>query len=127
MQLLTEIQKRNCISFSYKALTNFENINLSDKSSFCLGSDCRWVWRRQGYYSDDIFEDKIKFQLGVMVFGAISKGFKNKLTFTEKSVDSSEYVITLCSSKVFELADSIIGKGKYIFMQDEAPLYKAKN
>ena len=129
-QLLTEIQKRNRISFSYKALTtltNFENIIFSDESRFCLGSDCRWVWRRRGDYPDDIFEDKTKFQLGVMVFGAISKGFKSKLIFIEKSVDSSEYVRTLCASKVFELADSIIGKGKYVFMQDGAPAHKSKN
>ena len=129
-QMLTQIQKQMRVEFSYSALTSldrFDNIMFSDESRFCFGSDCRWVWRRRGEYPEGIFRDKSKFQQGVMVFGAISKGFKSDLVFCENSIGSSEYVRILSESKLFEKADATLGSGKYVFMQDGAPAHTAKN
>ena len=111
-QMLTQIQKQMRVEFSYSALTSldrFDNIMFSDESRFCFGSDCRWVWRRRGEYPEGIFRDKSKFQQGVMVFGAISKGFKSDLVFCENSIGSSEYVRILSESKLFEKADATLG------------------
>ena len=73
---------------------------------------------------DSVFEDKEKYPVNVMVWGAIGPGFRSPLIFCDNSVSSSEYIEILKEARLFERADERYD-GVYIFQQDGATPHTA--
>lgn len=117
-QALTAWQIERRLAFAYSMIIgglDRENIVFSDESRFCRGPDHRWIWRRYGDRSNDVFADKDKFSNGVMVFGAIRKGFKSSLLFPDGSVDADEYIRMLDDCGLIESLDNQFNRCNYVF------------
>ena len=74
-QELTEIQKKERVEFCHWALSNRDKIPclvFSDESRFQLGPDNCWRRIRRGEHNESSFVSRVKFNTGVMIWGAIA-------------------------------------------------------
>jgi hypothetical protein len=98
-------------------------IVFSDESRFCMDSDGHWVWRRKGETNPKIFVETEKFEISIMVWGAIGHGFKSRLIFVDGNEDSDEYLRVLDEAEVADECDSLFGIFNWRFQQDGAPCH----
>lgn len=132
-QLLTEVQKQRRLTFAYSMLLSsgrqeidLKKIIFSDESRFCKGPDNRYLWRKYGESSDDLFQVKEKFPDSIMVFGAIGFGYKSPLVIVSGTEDTGEYIRILEQCGVVKSMNDAFGTGGYIFQQDGAPSHTSK-
>ena len=93
----------------------------SDESRFCLNNDGELIWYRKNEITDEIFKEKAKFNLGIMLYGAIGVGYKSPLIICENNIDEVEYRKIINESKIFEeLNEKYDSPGNFIFVQDGA-------
>ena len=105
-QSLTDEQKAKRVKFAHSVLNSdidFETLVFSDESRFCLTPDNYCIWMRKNEKTEDCFIDVGKYDVSIMVYGAIAKNYKSKLV----------------------VLDSMYGKGNYLFMQDGAPAHNS--
>lgn len=100
-----------------------DKIIFSDESRFCLTNDGIWRWYRKNEKTNDIYDEKNKYQQGIMVFGAIGLNYKSKLIVCEKTVDEIEYRRLINDSQIENDLNQLYLPGSYIFMQDGAPAH----
>ena len=122
-QKLTEaqIQKRN--NFANSMLNediDFDKFVFSDESRICFGPDNRYIWYKRGEVDDSVYAEYEKQQFGLMVWGAIGKGFKSKLVICPRTVDGFGYRQVLRDSNFIPELNAIHGEGNWYFMQDGA-------
>ena len=65
-QLNGQIDWQNCVIFT-------------DESRFCLHDDSRRIWIKRGIYNDQTFVNEKKYNIGIMVWGAIGKNWRSPL------------------------------------------------
>ena len=126
-QFLSEEQKFQRVQFANSVLCSdfdFDRIIFSDESRFCLGPDNAFRWYRRGENTPDCFDETVKYDVSVMVYGAIGIGYKSKLVFCSDGVDNQEYRQILDQSEMFQVLDARYGAGNYVFMQDGAPAHR---
>lgn len=93
----------------------------SDESRFCLNNDVEMIWYRKNELTDEMFKEKAKFNLGIMVYCAIGVGYKSPLIICENNIDEVEYRKIINESKIFEeLNEKYDSPGNFIFVQDGA-------
>ena len=130
MQFLTNAHKLNRYNFAFNMLLYYRNILtiivFSDESRFCQSPDNRCIWLRSNDFRESRSAKYSKYTFGTMVWAAIGKGFKSKLIFPKGKIDGDAYRKMLDSSNIFNDADQILGKYKYIFQQDGAPSHSTK-
>ena len=129
-QFLNANQKISRMIFANSLLFSdfdFTKIIFSDESRFCLGSDKRWRWIRRGERDDQVFEERNKFNKGIMIFAAIGLNYKSKLVFIEGSENSLKYRHILEISNIFDEMNSKYQSGEWVFMQDGATSHTSKN
>ena len=127
-QNLSENQKMTRCEFAYSLLDSnfdFSRIIFSDESRFCLTPDNKLRWIRRGDSTPNCFEETEKFNVSVMVYGAIGIGYKSKLVLCSDGVDNLEYRKIIDESNMFNVLDARYGQGNYTFMQDGAPAHKS--
>lgn len=72
-------------------------------------------------YSPNVCREKQAHPFRVMIWGAIGLNFKSKLMFIDGTVTSDYYFNEiLIGSNVFDDADKVYGKGRWVFQQDNA-------
>lgn len=127
-QLLTALQKQKRVSFAYSMLMaadrndiDFKKLVFSDESRFAKGPDNRYLWRRYGDTSDDIYQEKEKFPESIMVFGAVGYNYKSPLVIVDGTEDSSEYIRILEDCGVVDSMNTSYGVGNFVYQQDGAP------
>ena len=127
-QHLTLPQKEKRVNFANSMLLSdfdFSRIIFSDESRFCLGPDNKMRWYRRGESTPDCFEESDKYNVSVMVYGAIGIGYKSKLVLCSDGVDNVEYRKIINESGMIDNLDRRYGQGCYTFMQDGAPAHKS--
>ena len=127
-QFITETQKQTRLEFCRWVIENrtkLENIVFSDESRFERGPDNSWRRIRRGQWNDTCFIEKTKFSSGIMVWGAIGKGYRSPLVRMSGSVDALEYQKVLEQSGMFKTCDMKYGRYRWAFMQDGAPCHNA--
>ena len=103
-------------------------IVFSDESRFALKNDNGHIWYRRSENSDDVYQDKDKYQTTIMVFGAIGYQYKSKLILCLKNEDEIEYRDVFTKSGICETLNEQYGEpGKFIFMQDGATSHTSAN
>ena len=94
-QFLNEKQIQNRISFCQNQLEGeidwSEMVVFSDESRFCLRDDSRKVWVKRGYYNEKTFCNEKKYDRGIMVWGAIGKGWRSHLILVKGRLNANGY------------------------------------
>ena len=94
----------------------------SDESRFCMRDDSRRIWEKRGIYTDNSFVNEKKYNIGLMVCGAIGKGWRSPLVL----VKWSKNIDLLDSNDIFTSLDDHFGSKKYYFEHDGATCHTAK-
>ena len=127
---LTEAQITNRLSFANHHLsveTNWGNVIFVDESSFELGANSRWVWRKRCDTNPLIYNDTVKFPQKVMVFGGISKNWKTPLIALEGTVDSCTYIDEcIDGTGLIPEMNRVYGHKKWSLVQDGATAHTAQ-
>jgi transposase len=125
------IQKR--LAFCEKVLGIPNSIDwasdvvISDESRFGLFEDSRRMWILRGVYNPETFRTCAKFAQSVMVWGAISLGYKSPLIFIKGTLNASRYEAMLRTNHILEdIKSKCIGREMW-FQQDGAPAHRAKS
>ena len=128
-QFLTLQQKEQRKIFANSLLCSdfdYERIIFSDESRFCMGPDNTYRWYKRGESTPNCFDDSLKYDVSIMIYGAIGIGYKSKLVFCSGGVDNIEYRNIINESGMLPTLDSRYGVGNYTFMQDGAPAHRCK-
>lgn len=84
---LTPIHIQNRITFCNSELQgqiDWQNcVIFSDESRFCIHDDSRRVWMKRGVYNEGTFINEKKYNQGIMVWGAIGKGWRSPLVLVK--------------------------------------------
>lgn len=103
-----------------------EMVVFSDESRFCMRDDSRRIWVKRGVYADNTFVNEKKYDIGLMVWGAIGKGWRSPLVLVKGKLNSQGYIDLLNSNDIFTSLDEHFGTKQYYFEQDGAPSHTAK-
>lgn len=106
----------------YEKEFNFLNefIIFSDEACFSFKPDnCKW-WIKDDDMSQNTNTNMRKYPFSILIWAAISRDFKSKLIFIDKSVNDERYKKMLIDSKIFKELDIEIGQWEYYFQQDGA-------
>ena len=128
-QELTEIQKKERVEFCHWALSNRDKIPcivFSDESRFQLGPDNCWRRIRRGEHNESSFVSRVKFNTGVMIWGAIALDYRSELVRCSGGVGAEEYTRILEKSGLVSSLNDKFGNGLWTFMQDGAPCHTAR-
>lgn len=129
-QFLNEKQIQNRISFCQNQLEGeidwSEMVVFSDESRFCLRDDSRRVWVKRGYYNEKTFCNENKYDHGVMVWGAIGKGWRSHLILVKGRLNANGYMEMLDEYHVFDSLNNFYGQNQFYFEQDGATAHRAK-
>jgi hypothetical protein len=68
-----------------------------------------------------------KFGRGIMVIGAVSKGFKSEIRLCSAHEDAAEYQALVVNASIVERANSLYGVSNWHWMQDGAPAHTAQS
>ena len=79
---------------------------------------------RHGEHDDNCYQSKEKFNISIMVYGAIGINYKSKLIMCSDGVDAMEYRELIKKSGMIDDLDALHGEGQYTFMQYGAPAHK---
>ena len=128
--LTTEIQRENRVKFCQYHIdnnTSWENVIFTDESIFELNSQNRWIWRRRGEKSDNIYNATNKYNKKVMVFAGISKKFTTPLIAIIKgTIDADSYVDDcIDQSGLIPGMNDAYGHFGWVLMQDGASPHTA--
>lgn len=127
--LTTQIQRENRIKFCKYHIdneTSWENVLFTDESSFELNSANRWIWRRRGETSSDMYNATNKYNKKVMVFGGISLKYTTPLIVIQATIDSDSYVDDCIDQSGLIIGmDEAYGQMNWVLMQDGAPAHTA--
>jgi hypothetical protein len=127
---LTEKQMEKRIEFATAQLKGpinwSSNVILSDESRFGLEDDSQRIWVKRGTYNKQSFRQKSKVAKSIMVWGAISKGWRSPLVVITGNLNSQGYIDLLDENKIFQQLDDHFGKKQYYFEQDGAPPHRSK-
>lgn len=126
----TEIQRKARIDFCKYHInnqTNWDNVLFTDESSFELDSSGRWIWRRRGESSPDIFHATNKYNKKVMIFGGISKKFRTPLIALDGSIFAESYIDEcIDDSGLIPGMNEAYGPFQWTLMQDGATSHTAQ-
>ena len=117
-QSLTDEQISKRILFANSVLNekiDQKLIVFSDESRFALKNDKGYIWYRRSENSDDVYQDKDKYEPSIMVFGAIGYQYKSKLILCSKNIDEIEYRNVFIKSGICETLNNRYGPGNFIF------------
>ena len=127
---MNEKQIQNRISFCQNQLEGeidwSEMVVFSDESRFCLRDDSRKVWVKRGYYNEKTFCNENKYDRGIMVWGAIGKGWRSHLILVKGRLNANGYMEMLDEYHVFDSLNNFYGQNQFYFEQDRAPAHRAK-
>ena len=93
--LTTKVQRKVRVEFCQHHIeneTDRSSVIFTDESSFELDSSSRWIWRRRGESSPDIFHATNKLNKKIMVFGGISKKYCTPLITIKGSINGDSNV-----------------------------------
>ena len=127
-QLLTEEQRKIRVEFCRYILENREQfpcILFSDESRFANGPDNQWRRIKRGTYNDTCFAEKEKFTSGVIMWGAISCGYRTELIECSNHVNANEYIDVMKKSCFIEKMNETFGRGNWCYMHDGAPCHSS--
>ena len=121
---VTDNQRQNRISFCQYHLqqqTDWDSVLFTDECSFELSPSHRWIWRRKGEVTPDIFRATNKYPKKVMVFGGISKNYTTPLIAIKGSIDSEIYIDEyIDGSGLIVGMNETYGQFNWTLMQDGA-------
>ena len=121
IQKLTEKHIAKRLEFPDKqeaAGINWESdVIISDESRFCLSDDSRRIWLKRGVYHPNTFRGEVKFPKGIMVWGAIGKGWRSPLIIIKGRPNAQGYIDLLNENKIIEKLNAQYGT-QYWFQQD---------
>jgi hypothetical protein len=127
---LTEEQMVKRVEFAKNQLNGpidwSSNVILSDESRFGLEDDSQRIWVKRGVYNKESFRQKRKFAKSIMVWGAISKGWRSPLVVITGNLNTNGYIDLLNDNKIFQQLDEYYGNKQYYFEQDGAPPHRSK-
>ena len=124
-QHLTDEQKQVRIEFCKFMLErreSFSSIVFSDESRFCRGPDNKWRRIKRDQWNETCFCEKEKFSAGLMVWGAVARGYRTPLISCSNHMDAREYVNVLQQSEMITKMRELRGDD-WAFMQDGAPCH----
>lgn len=127
---MTEQHIQTRLNFCNTQLQN--NINwedgviFSDESRFCLRDDSRRIWIKRGVYNDATFINEKKYDIGLMVWGAIGVGWRSPLILVKGRLNSDGYISMLENFEIFQSLNKFYGEKNFIFEQDGAPAHRSK-
>ena len=98
----------------------------SDESRFCLHDDSRRIWIKRGVYNDKTFVNEKKYNVGIMVWGAIGKNWRSPLILVHGKLNSESYINFLEKNEIFTSLNDFYGERSYFFEQDGAPCHRSK-
>lgn len=127
-QALSENQIKLRYLFSNSVLGNNIDLNrivFSDECRFCLTNDGLMRWYRKGEDTSDTYDEKEKYNTGIMVYGAIGLNYKSDLVICEDSINEIGYRRLIIESNMIDVLNVIYEPGSYFFMQDGAPAHKS--
>lgn len=127
---LTPIHIQNRLTFCNGQLNGqidwSNSVIFSDESRFCIHDDSRRVWIKRGVYNEGTFVNEQKYNQGIMVWGAIGKGWRSPLVLVKGKLNSQGYMDLLAENEIFGSLDKFYGPQNYYFEQDGAPSHRAK-
>jgi hypothetical protein len=127
---LTEQHMAKRVAFSKTQLNGpidwSEKVVLSDESRFGLQNDSQHIWVKRGIYNKESFRQKRKVEKSIMVWGAISKGWRSPLVIITGNLNSQGYIDLLQENKIFQQLDDHFGHKQYFFEQDGAPPHRSQ-
>lgn len=91
--------------------TYWENVPFTDQSSFELDSSDRWLWRKCGESSPDIFHPTNKYNKKIIIFGGISKKFRIPLIAIDLLIFAESLLLIPGMNEAY-------GPFQYTLMQD---------
>lgn len=103
-----------------------ETVVFSDESRFCMRDDSRRIWVKRGVYNENSYINQKKYEIGLMVWGAIGKGWRSPLVLVKGKLNAQGYIELLDSNNIFTSLDDHFGQNNYHFEQDGAPSHTAK-
>ena len=104
----------------------WKSLIFSDESRFCANSDSIRIWKKMNDFRPDVQQAYEKFEVGVMVWGAVGINFKSNLVFCGSSINSTKYLSILEESKFYEQVRNSYSNREYLFQQDGAPAHTSK-
>lgn len=129
--ITTEIQRKARVEFCQNHIengTDWSNVIFTDESSFELDSSSRWIWRRRGECSHDIYHATKKFNSKIMVFGGISKKYCTPLIAIKGSINADSYVDECIDDSGLILGmNEAYGPFQWTLMQDGATSHTAES
>ena len=129
--LTTEVQRKARVEFCQHHVenqTDWNSVIFTDESSFELDSSSRWIWRRRGESSPDIFHATNKFNKKIMIFGGISKKYNTPLIALKGSINADSYVDECIDDSGLILGmNEAYGPFQWTLMQDGATSHTAES
>ncbi len=127
----TEVQRENRVNFCKYHIdnqTSWNNVLFTDESIFELNSAHRWIWRRRGETSSDVYNATNKFNKKVMVFGGISYKYTTPLITIQGTIDANDYVDDCIDQSGLILGmNNAYGHMNWVLMQDGATCHTASS
>ena len=129
---LTDVTKDTRVAFATHMLTNGIHllrrtpIVFSDESRFVMCDDGSKLWRIPGECLESDYVEREQHSVQVMVWGAISMGYKSPLLCFRETCTQDSYMELLARHGIFEGLDQIYGYKQYLFQQDNAPPHVAR-
>ena len=129
---LTDINKDTRVAFATHMLTNGIHllrrtpIVFSDESRFVMCDNGSKLWRIPGECLESDYVEREQHSVQVMVWGAISTGYKSPLLCFSETCTQDSYMELLAEHRIFEELDLTYGHKQYLFQQDNAPPHVAR-
>ena len=100
-------------------------IIFSDESSIEI-QELKGIWRKPGTYPPQTFYPRDVKQMSVMIWGGIGpKGYRTKLLYFDKHINSDKYIQSLQTNKIFDDIKAKFGD-LWVWQQDNAPPHGRK-
>ena len=84
------------------------------------------LWRIPGECLESDYVEREQHSVQVMVWGAISMGYKSPLLCFSETCTQDSYMELLAEHRIFEELDLTYGHKQYLFQQDNAPPHVAR-
>ena len=100
-------------------------IIFSDESSIEI-QEFKGIWRKPGTYPPQTFYPRDVKQMSVMIWGGIGpKGYRTKLLYFDKHINSDKYIQSLQTNKIFDDIKAKFGD-LWVWQQDNAPSHRSQ-
>lgn len=129
---LTQDHKDHRVAFATEWLESRFNllrrtpIVFSDESKICLEERDQRLWRIPGECLEGDYISVSQHPMHIMIWGAVSVGYKSPLLWFEETCNKQTYVELLEKNGIFTSLDNIFGAFQYVFQQDNAPPHVAR-